>query len=203
MKSYLLAALLAAGLVACSKEPTPAPAPAPTFTSVISIGGFVFYNLTYAEAVDQYQALGAVIERSLKDTGRGLIHSIGRDHPRPMTPWIERNIFPGACPPSLAQMMQIFEPFGLSVLDVENLRRHYALTLDVWAERFERFWPEIHQLDPVRFDERFRRKWRTYLFSCAEMFRSPNAQTCLFQVTVSKGNLGRRYPMSRTFLYGA
>jgi hypothetical protein len=36
---------------------TPAPAPAPTFTSVISIGGFVFYNISYAEAVEQYQAL--------------------------------------------------------------------------------------------------------------------------------------------------
>lgn len=37
--------------------PTPAPAPAaPTFTSVISIGGYVFYNLTYAEAVDAWFA---------------------------------------------------------------------------------------------------------------------------------------------------
>jgi hypothetical protein len=36
---------------------TPAPAPAaPAVTSVISIGGYVFYNLTYAEAVAAYQA---------------------------------------------------------------------------------------------------------------------------------------------------
>jgi hypothetical protein len=35
----------------------PAPAPAaPTFTSVISIGGYVFHNLTYAEAVQAYNA---------------------------------------------------------------------------------------------------------------------------------------------------
>ncbi|MBE2315217.1 hypothetical protein DVA67_004480 [Solirubrobacter sp. CPCC 204708] len=40
-----------------TSEPTPALAPEPTFTSVISIGGFVFYNVTYAEAVAQYQAL--------------------------------------------------------------------------------------------------------------------------------------------------
>jgi hypothetical protein len=31
-------------------------APAPAVTSVISIGGYVFYNLTYAEAVAAYQA---------------------------------------------------------------------------------------------------------------------------------------------------
>ena len=34
--------------------PAPAAAPAPAVTSVISIGGYVFYNLTYAEAVDAY-----------------------------------------------------------------------------------------------------------------------------------------------------
>jgi hypothetical protein len=37
--------------------PAPIETPAPTFTSVISIGGFVFYNISYAEAVEQYQAL--------------------------------------------------------------------------------------------------------------------------------------------------
>jgi hypothetical protein len=30
--------------------------PAPSVTSVISIGGYVFYNLTYAEAVDAWAA---------------------------------------------------------------------------------------------------------------------------------------------------
>ena len=34
----------------------PAPAPAPAVNSVISIGGYVFYNLTYAQAVAAYQA---------------------------------------------------------------------------------------------------------------------------------------------------
>jgi hypothetical protein len=43
--------------VTLAPEPAlPAPAAAPTFTSVISIGGYVFYNLTYAEAVDAYAA---------------------------------------------------------------------------------------------------------------------------------------------------
>jgi hypothetical protein len=34
----------------------PASTPAPSVTSVISIGGYVFYNLTYAEAVDAWAA---------------------------------------------------------------------------------------------------------------------------------------------------
>ena len=69
------------------------------------------------------------------------------------------------------------------------------------AERFERHWDDIRQIDPRRFDETFRRKWRTYLFSCAEMFRSPNGKTGLFQITFSKGNVDYAYPMSRRHLY--
>jgi cyclopropane-fatty-acyl-phospholipid synthase len=86
-------------------------------------------------------------------------------------------------------------------VDIENLRRNYALTLDDWAERFDRNWDKVHKLDPKRFDEKFRRIWRSYLWSCAEMFRSPNGKTQLFQIVVSKGNIGDNYPMSRAFLY--
>ena len=87
-------------------------------------------------------------------------------------------------------------------MDIENLRRHYALTLDAWAERFERRWDEIQAIDPQRFDQRFRRIWRTYLVGCAEMFRSPAERTHLFQIVFSKGNITRgNYPMSRGFLY--
>jgi hypothetical protein len=36
------------------------------------------------------------------------------------------------------------------------------------------------------------------------MFRSPASQTCLFQITFSKGMVGRdAYPMSRRFLHDA
>ena len=103
--------------------------------------------------------------------------------------------------PSLAEAIACMERNGLEVVDVENLRRHYALTLDAWAERFDRRWGEIHALDPQRFDERVRRTWRTYLWSCAELFRASRPQIGLFQVTVSKGNVGGNYPMSRAFLY--
>ena len=44
---------------AMTATPAAAPAvaaPAPSVTSVISIGGYVFYNLTYAEAVDAWAA---------------------------------------------------------------------------------------------------------------------------------------------------
>ena len=139
----------------------------------------------------------------LKPGGLGVIHFIGHVGVLDTEFYIRKHIFPGGWIPGLTEALDQMERCGLEVVDVENLRRHYALTLDVWAERFDRHWEEIHQLDPVKFNEHFRRKWRTYLYSCAEMFRSPNGRTHLYQVTVSKGNIAGNYPMSRAFLYGA
>jgi hypothetical protein len=46
----------APAVAAATPAATPASTPAPSVTSVISIGGYVFYNLTYAEAVDAWYA---------------------------------------------------------------------------------------------------------------------------------------------------
>jgi cyclopropane-fatty-acyl-phospholipid synthase len=138
----------------------------------------------------------------LKPGGIGLIHFIGHVGHHDTDFFIRKYVFPGGWIPSLADAVIEMERAGLEVLDVENLRRHYALTLDAWAERFDRNWDRIRALDPKRFDERFRRIWRVYLYGCAEMFRSPTGQTHLFQIVFSKGNVSRTsYPMTRDFLY--
>lgn len=138
---------------------------------------------------------------ALKPGGLGVIHFIGHVGKRDTELYIREYIFPGGWIPSLSEAIDWMERCGLEVIDVENLRRHYALTLACWADRFDRNWESIHALDPKRFDERFRRIWRTYLWSCAEVFRAKTPQLNLFQVTVSKGSVGSGYPMSRAFLY--
>ncbi len=150
--------------------------------------------------------LGEVIRAHaalLKKGGLGLLHFIGHVGRHDTDFFIRKYVFPGGWIPSLADVTLEMEKAGLEVLDVENLRRHYALTLDAWAERFDRNWERIRALDPRRFDERFRRIWRVYLYGCAEMFRSPAGRTHLFQIVFSKGNVSRAgYPMTRDFLYG-
>ena len=139
---------------------------------------------------------------AMKRGALGVIHFIGHVGVFPTEFYVSKHIFPGGWIPSLAEAIAAMERHGLEVIDVENLRRHYALTLDAWASRFDENWDTIHAQDPRRFDERFRRAWRTYLWSCAEMFRSPNGHTHLFQVVVSKSNVSSaNYPMSRAFLY--
>lgn len=157
---------------------------------------FVSVGMLEHVGTDKYQALGAVIDRCLKDAGRGLIHSIGRDHPSNMTPWIERNIFPGACPPSLSQMTQIFEPFGFSVLDLENLRLHYARTLEHWLARYEDNIERVAQM----FDPAFVRAWRLYLAGSLAAFRSGDMQ--LFQVSFARSGQNR-IPWTRQYLYSS
>ncbi|MCC7463649.1 MAG: class I SAM-dependent methyltransferase [Gammaproteobacteria bacterium] len=144
--------------------------------------------------VENYPALGRLIRRVLPAHGRGLIHSIGRNTPGELQAWIEKRIFPGACPPSIGQFMQIFECANLSVLDVENLRLHYAQTLRHWLERYEANVARVREL----YDEKFVRMWRLYLAGSIAGFTTGTLQ--LFQVVFApSGN--NDVPMTRAHLY--
>ena len=166
------------------------------FDKVVSIG-----VLEHAGR-DQLRAVVKAHADFLKPGGLGMLHFIGHVGVRDTEFYIRKHVFPGGWIPSLAETISAMEECGLQIVDIENLRRHYAFTLDAWAERFERNWERIHAIDPRRFDERFRRVWRTYLYACGEMFRSPHTRTHLFQVLFSKGSTtSASYPMSRAFLY--
>jgi cyclopropane-fatty-acyl-phospholipid synthase len=156
----------------------------------------VFVSIGMLEHVGagNYPALGALAARVLKPEGRGLIHSIGRDRPERLNPWIDKRIFPGAYPPTLREMMDIFEPNRLSVLDVENLRLHYAKTLEAWLERYEQ------NIDKVRsmFGETFVRAWRLYLSGSIVAFLEGKLQ--LFQVVFARSGMNR-VPWTRAHQY--
>jgi len=149
---------------------------------------------------DQLDAVVAAHAAPLKPGGIGVLHFIGHVGRYETDYWIREHVFPGGWIPSLSETLASMERAGLEILDVENLRRHYALTLDAWAQRFDANWGKIQALDPQKFDERFRRIWRAYLYACAEMFRADAGYTHLFQIVYSKGNT-RSFPMSRAFLY--
>jgi cyclopropane-fatty-acyl-phospholipid synthase len=117
-----------------------------------------------------------VIHRSIGNTGRGLVHFIGRNNPAVFSRWIRKHIFPGAHTPSLRSAMRILEPKNYSVLDVENLRMHYAKTLEHWLDRFEKSRQQVTAM----YDSRFVRAWRLYLAGSIAAFRVGDLQ--LFQI---------------------
>jgi cyclopropane-fatty-acyl-phospholipid synthase len=158
----------------------------------------VFVSVGMLEHVGpaNYAELGEVIHRCLKPRGRGLLHSIGRNRPAPLNSWIRKRIFPGAHPPTLGEMAEIFEPRAFSVLDVENLRLHYARTLEHWLERYERQAERVREM----FDERFVRAWRLYLAGSVAAFRTGTLQ--LFQVLFTRPD-NNDLAWSRAHLYDA
>jgi cyclopropane-fatty-acyl-phospholipid synthase len=125
-----------------------------------------------------FGALAAVLRRTVnRRGGRGLLHFIGRDVPRPLNAWIRRRIFPGGYTPTLAEVARdILAPAGMSVADVENLRLHYARTVAHWTERF------AAARDRVRasYGDEFCRAWELYLAGSEAAFRTGWMQ--LFQV---------------------
>ncbi|HXE79156.1 MAG TPA: cyclopropane-fatty-acyl-phospholipid synthase family protein [Vicinamibacterales bacterium] len=158
----------------------------------------VFVSVGMLEHVGRahYPSLGEVIHRTLDPRhGRGLLHFIGRDAPRPLNAWIRRRIFPGAYPPTLAEVAEgVLTPFGLSVLDVENLRLHYARTLSHWSRRFAAAADYVQ----AAYGDSFRRAWELYLAGSQAAFATGWLQ--LFQVAFAPAEAEPPY-WTRASLY--
>lgn len=164
----------------------------------ISGGYDAFVSVGMLEHVgrEHYSEIGKVIHRAIGDAGRGFLHFIGRNQSRPLSVWIRKRIFPGAYPPTLTEVLPVISRFDYSVLDIENLRLHYALTLEHWLSRYEQHMEEVMQ----KFGKSFARAWRLYLAGSITGFRLGTLQ--LFQLLFA----GRRctaIPLTREHLYTA
>jgi cyclopropane-fatty-acyl-phospholipid synthase len=164
-----------------------------------NIGGrhdaFVSVGMLEHVGPGHYVEFSRLIDRCLTSNGRGLLHSIGQVQPRALNAWIEKHIFPGAYPPTLREMVAILEPQGFAVVDVENLRLHYALTLAHWLRRFETECGRVRAM----YDESFVRTWRLYLAGSLAAFKTGELQ--LFQVLFSRAS-SNDVPWTRAYLYG-
>ena len=130
----------------------------------------------------------------LKKEGLGLLHTIGKDTPSSGDPWTFKYIFPGGYLPCLAEIVQEMGKTGFSILDVENLRWHYAKTLEYWVENYELNVKKVREM----FDEAFVRRWRLFLNGSIAGFRYGNSR--LFQVLFSNG-ITNELPPTRAHVY--
>lgn len=148
----------------------------------------------------QLEAWIDAMAKLLKPGGKGVLHFIGKQDESLTYSFIRKHVFPGGYLPGLGETVDLMKKHGLEMLDVENLRRHYALTLTEWATNFDTNWELIHAANPTVFNERFRRIWHLYLWLCVGAFQRESAGIGLYQITFSKGWTAD-YPMSRSFLY--
>jgi cyclopropane-fatty-acyl-phospholipid synthase len=132
----------------------------------------------------------------VKPGGIGLLHTIGKERDTAGDPWTMRYIFPGGYLPVLDHVIRIMGETGLVPIDVENLRLHYAATLDEWAKRFE---TNVNQVEKM-FDQRLVRTWRMYLRGSSAAFRWGDIR--IYQILFTNG-LCNSLPWTREHYYRA
>jgi cyclopropane-fatty-acyl-phospholipid synthase len=155
---------------------------------------FVSVGMLEHLSVDDYAHLGEVIHGCIGDSGRGLLHFIGRSYKGVFSRWIRKRIFPGAYAPTLGEAMNVVQPRHYAVSDVENLRLHYAMTLEHWLERFDKAGQQVSEM----YDPWFQRAWRLYLAGSIAAFRAGTLQ--LFQISFA-GSKSRPISWTRAQLY--
>jgi len=98
------------------------------------------------------------------------------------TDFIQRYVFPGGMLPSPSALGKAAAGAGLAQVGERVFGLDYAETLVIWRDRFRAAWPTIQ---PLGFDERFRRLWEYYLAYCEAGFRSGNID--VRQVVFARG----------------
>jgi len=112
--------------------------------------------------------------------------------------FISRHVFPDGELPHISLALQAAQRGGLEIIDVENLRRHYARTLTLWTQNFEAHTHEIRQ----HVDETTWRIWRLYLAGCAHGF--VRGDISVYQMLCQKtGRNASTLPWSRRYMYDA
>jgi cyclopropane-fatty-acyl-phospholipid synthase len=110
--------------------------------------------------------------------------------------FIDKYVFPDGELPHISLALESMQRGGLEAVDVESLRRHYAHTLELWTDNFEKRADEARKLVD---DEKFR-IWRVYLAGCAYAFN--NDDVSIYQIVCRKaGRQASTLPWSRRYMY--
>lgn len=134
------------------------------FDKIVSVGMFEHVGLK------NLPIYFTVARRLLKPDGLFLNHGITQDREgwgnTVGTRFINRYVFPDGELDTVANVQRAMERAGFEILDVEGLRRHYALTLRHWVRRLEARKAEACRQVP----ESIYRIWRLYMTACALQF---------------------------------
>ncbi|HEX6462431.1 MAG TPA: cyclopropane-fatty-acyl-phospholipid synthase family protein [Candidatus Saccharimonadales bacterium] len=159
-----------------------------SFDRIISVG--MFEHVGRGNHEYYFKAVDAM----LREGGLTVLHTITQEFERPIDPWIDKYIFPGGYLPTNAEITHLAPRHGFRLLDYENLRLHYAMTLEEWLRRYESHERTVKKM----FDEQFYRMWRLWLASSAAGFRYGDLG--LGQFVFSKG-INNNLPLTREQLY--
>ena len=83
--------------------------------------------------------------------------------------FIQRYVFPGGMLPTPTILKSLGAEQGLSYLRERVFPQDYARTLAEWRKRF---WASWEKINPLGFDDRFKKLWEFYLHYCEAGFRA-------------------------------
>ncbi|WP_462413336.1 class I SAM-dependent methyltransferase [Neobacillus sp. Marseille-QA0830] len=158
------------------------------FHRVVSVG--MLEHVGKDHLPEYFKAVSGLLEEG----GLSVLHSITSPSEGATNSWIEKYIFPGGYIPSVSELVSQMTDNQFYLIDYESLRRHYAKTLELWAEKFE---SALNQLRDTK-DERFIRMWRLYLNACSASFHTGNID--LSQFIFTKG-VNDSIPWTREYMY--
>jgi cyclopropane-fatty-acyl-phospholipid synthase len=138
------------------------------------------------------------VQRALKPGGLFLNHGITSENGwkrTPLTRFINHYIFPDGELARISEVTAAMECAGFETLDVEGLRRHYALTLRHWVAALEaRRDAAIRYSNVVTY-----RLWRLYMAGCAFYF--DEGSIGIHQVLAGHRHQLQPVPLRRDDLY--
>ena len=148
-----------------------------------------------AVGLDHYDEFFGACDRLLKPGGAMAMQAITMNEQKfpayqKGSDWIQKRIFPGAELASVKEVLASLQrATKMSLLHLEDIGIHYALTLAEWRRRFHARANEVRALG---FDDRFMRTWDYYLAYCEAAFRERHIGDV--QVVMTKNNNVRWMP---------
>ena len=86
--------------------------------------------------------------------------------------FIKKYIFPGSCLISISQIIDVIKnKTDLSMIDMEDITRHYAETLNRWRKNFISVLPEVKEMG---YSKAFINMWEFYFLYCEAGFLERN-----------------------------
>ena len=133
------------------------------YDRVVSVGMFEHIGLA------NFPLYFDTVKRVLKSGGLFLNHGITsgtRWQESSITHFVNRYVFPDGELARISDVVDAMEQAGFDIIDTEELRRHYALTLRRWVRALEAHYPQAAAL----VDEASYRVWRLYMAGAAYYF---------------------------------
>ena len=143
-------------------------------------------SIEMIEAVGQnyLESYFKTIKHNLSDGGRAAIQAITIDDSlfdryKNKQDFIQKYIFPGGFLPNKNTINKLVSNSGLTVNSYISYADHYADTLAIWRDEFNKKWDLIKNQG---FDLTFKRMWEFYLSYCEAGFKSKNIDLIQFSL---------------------